>query len=125
MKAIILGLMASSLINVIPGSTITYVREDPWQVISAEVSAYTSSVEETDDTPHLTASGSQTRPGVIACPSRLEFGTKVEIFGKLYVCEDRMNQRYAGKDVFDIWMPSKELAIEWGRQHLEVKIHDQ
>jgi len=122
MKSIILGLALSS-INLIPGSTIYYQQQaDRVVVVDAEVSAYTSSVGETDDTPHTTASGTETRHGVLACPSRMKFGTRVEIESKLYVCEDRMGKRYADQEVYDIWMPSKELAREWGRRNLKIKI---
>jgi len=84
------------------------------------VSAYTSDPAETDDTPNITASGTRTRDGIVACPRDIPFGTKVEIDGEQYVCEDRMNARY--NNHFDIWMEHKEDALEWGRQLLEVKI---
>ena len=121
MKSIALGLALSS-INLIPGSTIYYQQQADHVVIMAEVSAYTSSIDETDDTPHITASGTVTRHGVLACPSRIEFGTRIEIESKIFVCEDRMNRRYADKEVYDIWVESKEIAYEWGRKTLEIKI---
>lgn len=123
MKTIIIGLVLIS-VNLIP-STTTYVREEvkqDFQVVKAEVSAYTSSVDETNEDPFTTALGKRTGPGIIACPSKLEFGTKVEIEGVEYVCEDRMNKRYRDKNNFDIWMTEKHLAYEFGRQQLEVKI---
>jgi len=85
------------------------------------VSAYTSDPNETDDTPNITASGTRTRHGVIACPRELPFGTQVEIHGEVYTCEDRMNARY-GSGYFDIWMESKEDALNWGRRLVEVTI---
>ena len=114
-------------VNLIPGETITYVRQEPeptYQVVTAQVSAYTSSKDETDVEPFITASGSKTGPGVLACPTRLEFGTKVEIDGKTYICLDRMNKRYRDKEVYDIWVPSKEVAYDWGRKTLEIKIYE-
>jgi len=68
------------------------------------------------------ASGKKVYPGAAACPEFLEFGTKVEIEGKIYTCEDRMHKRYRDKWYFDIWMPEKAYAYEFGRQLLEVKI---
>ena len=121
MKSIILGLALSS-INLIPGSTIYYQRSADHVVLVAEVSAYTSSIDETDDTPFITASGTETRHGVLACPARLKFGTQIEIEGRIYFCEDRMAERYANQEVYDVWMPSKELAREWGRRNLKIKI---
>lgn len=124
MKTIMLGLALTS-VNLIPGSTITYHAPQPtYQVVIAEVSAYTSSVDETDDDPFITASGSEVRHGTLACPSKLEFGTKVEIDGIVYVCEDRMNKRYREKDNYDIWMESKDVAYEWGRKSIPIKIYE-
>lgn len=84
------------------------------------MSAYTSDPNETDDTPNITASGTRTRDGVIACPREYEFGTEVEIHGERYTCEDRMNARYDNH--FDIWMKTKEEAYKWGRRVVEVTI---
>lgn len=79
------------------------------------VTAYTSSPEETDDTPFITASMSQVRDGVIAA-NFLPFGTKVmipEIFGdKIFTVEDRMHRRK--KNYVDIWMSSKDDALDFG-----------
>lgn len=91
-------------------------------VLIAEVTAYTSRPEETDDTPEITASGEIVYDGGIACPTRFEFGTKIEIAGRIYTCNDRMNRRYAESNHFDIWMESHEDAIHWGRRHVEVVV---
>jgi len=85
------------------------------------VSAYTSDIAETDDTPFTTASGARTEHGVIACPRKYDFGTQVKIKGEIYTCEDRMNIRYDGEH-FDIWMEHKTDAYNWGRRLIEVKI---
>lgn len=92
------------------------------KTVVAEISAYTSSVDETDDTPFITASGQRTRKGIIACPSKYDFGQIVEIKGKDYECQDRMNSRYRDKEVFDIWHETKAEAFQWGRRTLTVKI---
>jgi len=92
--------------------------------INAEVSAYTASIEETDSTPTITASGTTTTKNrTIACPSRYEFGTKVRVKGKQYICEDRMNKRYRHGNYFDIFLEEKEDAFEFGRQQLTVYIY--
>ena len=90
--------------------------------VTAQVTAYTSSVDETDDTPFITASGARTGHGVIACPSKYAFGTVVEIEGRRFTCEDRMNKRYRETERFDIWMETKSEAYAWGIKTLEVKI---
>jgi len=90
--------------------------------IMAEISGYTSSVDETDSTPFITASGQRTRDGIIACPSRFKFGQEVIINGKTYECQDRMNARYRDKNNFDIWFETKAEAFAWGRRTVEVTI---
>lgn len=87
------------------------------------VTAYSSSVDETDSTPHVTASGTRTRDGVIAS-NLFPFGTKVKIpdlFGdKVLVVEDRMHERFT--DRIDVWMPSKWSALRFGKQRAAVEI---
>ena len=85
----------------------------------AVVSAYTASEDETDDTPTITASGTSTRPGIVA-NNCLRFGDKVTIAGKEYEVQDRMNKRYDCAH-FDIFMESKDEAIKFGRQKLPFK----
>lgn len=92
------------------------------ETFTASVSAYSSSVDETDENPFEMASGKRVYRGAVACPSRYSFGTKVKIDEKVYVCEDRMNKRYREKNYFDIWMESKEKAYEFGRVQFEVEI---
>lgn len=93
------------------------------EVIMSEVTAYTSSVDETDDTPYLTASGDLVGPETVACPSRYSFGTKIQIEKRVFICKDRMNKRFRDKNYFDIWVESKEIAKEFGRKkNIEVLI---
>jgi len=79
------------------------------------VTAYSSSVNETNDNPFQTASQTPPRDGVIAA-NFLTFGTLVtipELFGdKVFVVEDRLHR--SKKWVVDVWMPSKEAALEFG-----------
>lgn len=88
----------------------------------AEVSAYTSSADETDDNPNENAMGNVPQDGSIACPDRFIFGTRVIISGKEYVCDDRMNIRYRKGNYFDIWHKSKKEAYEFGRQQIIIEI---
>jgi 3D (Asp-Asp-Asp) domain-containing protein len=103
-------------------NTLARVQESHNDTVIAEVSSYTSRRSETDATPHTTAAGTQTRPGVIACPPHMPFGTNVIIKGVTYVCEDRMNARYHNRNVFDVWKRSVAAARRWGRQRVEVTI---
>ena len=88
-----------------------------------QVTAYSSSVDETDSTPHVTASGTRTRDGVVAS-NVFPIGTQVKIpdlFGeKILVVEDRMHGRFS--DRIDIWMPSKWQALRFGKKQAEVEI---
>lgn len=87
------------------------------------ITAYSSSVDETDSTPWTTASGTQVRDGVVAS-NAFPLGTKVkipELFGdKVLVIEDRMHRRFS--DRIDVWMPSKWRAIQFGKKQAEVEI---
>lgn len=105
---------------------VIYVREEivpPHTFVSATVTAYTSSVDETDDDPFITASGKTVRDGTLACPSKYKFGTVIEIQGERYTCEDRMNKRYRHTERFDIWVQTKSDAFQWGKKQLFVKVY--
>lgn len=93
------------------------------EIVSGSVTMYSSEVGQTDDTPFITANGDTVGEGTIACPARLKFGTPVEIEGKMYHCNDRMNARYRQGNYFDIWSPETKEAIKWGRQTVEVTIY--
>ncbi len=90
----------------------------------AHVTAYTSSIDETDEEPGITASGTTPERGTLACPSRYAFGTRIIINGKTYVCEDRMNARYRNTNRFDMWVSSKAEAYQWGKKTLKIEIKD-
>ncbi len=87
------------------------------------VTAYSSVPEETDDTPLITASGYKVRDGVIAA-NFLPFGTLVmipDVFGdKVFTVLDRMHKRKVG--FIDIWMPTKEDAINFGIRKADIVI---
>lgn len=89
------------------------------------VTAYSSSVDETDDTPFITASGEYVGDGIVAA-NFLPFGTKIripEIFGdKIFVVKDRMASRHTER--VDIWFETKELAKEFGMKNLTIEILD-
>ena len=88
------------------------------------VTAYSSSIWETDDGPFITASGSQVRDGIVA-NNLLAFGTKIrlpEIFSdKVFIVEDRMHSR-KGYYHIDIWFPSQEEALNFGAKLTEMEI---
>jgi 3D (Asp-Asp-Asp) domain-containing protein len=88
------------------------------------VTAYSSSVDETDGDPFTTASGSKTHIGVAAY-NHLPFGSKFRLpdkFGdQVFTIEDRLRAG-AGKYHVDIWMPSKAEAKQWGVKVIKIEI---
>jgi 3D (Asp-Asp-Asp) domain-containing protein len=97
-----------------------YDFSKPDASIIADVTGYSSTKDQTDSTPFITASGERVRDGIIACPRKYEFGTRFKIDDKTYICEDRMNIRF--DDRFDIWFPSRELAVNYGIQKKEITL---
>ena len=95
----------------------------PKKTIYILVTAYSSSPDETDEDPLITASGTLVRPGV-AASNFLPFGTLIKIpslFGnKVFRIEDRMHPRFSKR--IDIWMPSKEKAKNFGVKKVKIEI---
>lgn len=90
----------------------------PMKTMVVDSTAYTSSVDECDADPWITADGYDLRDGgdgVIAT-NVLPFGTKVRIpalFGdKIFTVHDRMNKRYSYR--VDVWMETKSQARKYG-----------
>jgi 3D (Asp-Asp-Asp) domain-containing protein len=87
------------------------------------VTAYSSSLDETDDTPFITASGNHVREGVVAT-NFLPFGTLVqipELYGnRIFVVEDRMHEKH--QERIDIWMRTKEEAKLFGKKTARIVI---
>lgn len=93
------------------------------QELIVPASAYSSTIDQTDDSPFITAWGTYVRDGIIAA-NFLPFGTKIKIpdvYGdKVFVVEDRMNARYWQK--IDIWFPDRQSAKEFGIKYLKIQI---
>jgi 3D (Asp-Asp-Asp) domain-containing protein len=94
------------------------------KTIDVVITAYSSTPEETDDTPFITASGKSVADGIVA-NNMLPFGTKIripELYGdKVFVVEDRMNARKSDYQ-FDIWFPSHTQAENFGVKKAEIEI---
>lgn len=103
-----------------PTESETCMEIETIDIIPGTVSAYSSSEDETDDTPNITASGHLTTNGIVA-NNCLPFGAIVEIDNTLYQVQDRMNDRY-GCERFDIWVESKHSAYQWGVQNHQIKV---
>lgn len=92
-------------------------------VVNVPVTAYSSTPDQTDDTPFITASGTQVRWGVVAA-NFLPIGTLVRLpehYGdQIFVVEDRMNARYNVR--MDIWMQTREEARAWGLKQVKIEV---
>lgn len=105
-------------------STVSYGNPKiPVNIYERYITAYSSTPDETDSTPFITASGNYVHFGVIAA-NWLPIGTAVRIpklFGKqVFIVEDRMNRRNPYK--VDIWLPTKEAAINFGKRLSEIEV---
>jgi 3D (Asp-Asp-Asp) domain-containing protein len=93
------------------------------KILVVEASGYSSTVDQTDSTPFITAKGTYVRDGIIAA-NMLPFGTLVKIpsaFGdKIFVVEDRMNRRY--QNHIDIWFADHDSAMEFGRRTVTIEV---
>ncbi|MEK7493980.1 MAG: hypothetical protein AAB630_02360 [Patescibacteria group bacterium] len=94
--------------RVIPGITMT---------------AYSSTPDQTDDSPFIMANGKRVYDGAVAA-NFLPFGTKVrfpELYGdKVFTVEDRMHRRFDNR--MDIWMETRGEAITFGIRKVTVEI---
>jgi len=87
------------------------------------VTAYSSTVDQTDSTPFITASGSYVSDGTIAC-NFLRFGTRVrfpQLYGdKIFTVEDRMALKNGNK--IDIWFDTRDQAKQFGVKTLKIEV---
>jgi 3D (Asp-Asp-Asp) domain-containing protein len=96
------------------------------RTIRGTITAYTSTPDQTDGNPFVTASGKRVHDGIIAA-NGLPFGTVIKIpslFGdKRFVVQDRMNARYEFGH-FDVWLETtRKEALKFGVKHVTVEIY--
>ena len=101
----------------------TPVKKATNRIYVVSASAYSSTVDQTDDSPFITAWNTYVRDGIVAT-NFLPFGTRIkipEVFGnKIFVVEDRMNKRY--KYNVDVWFPDRESAKQFGRKSVTIEV---
>lgn len=102
----------------------SFISEHSFRIarrMAVVITAYSSTPDQTDDTPFITASNTWVRDGVVAA-NFLPFNTRIvipEIFGdKVFVVEDRMHRRFGNR--VDIWFPSRALAKRFGIKKAEI-----
>jgi 3D (Asp-Asp-Asp) domain-containing protein len=131
----VLGLLLASFI-ILPQISYSFTKTETKtlsedkkapKVLSVDVwlTAYSSSPDETDDTPFITASGERVRDGIVAT-NFLPMNSTIqipEIFGdKVFIVKDRMHHRKT--NFVDIWMSSKEEALEFGIYETQIIVID-
>ena len=88
------------------------------------ITAYSSTPDQTDSTPFITASNTWVRKGIVA-NNFFPFGTRIRIpeyFGdKIFVIEDRMSWRKSNEHV-DVWFSSRQQALNFGITKAYVEI---
>jgi 3D (Asp-Asp-Asp) domain-containing protein len=91
------------------------------RTLPVTLTAYSSTVDQCDSTPHITASQQSVRPGVIAVSDDLvkemglRFGQKVLIPGHgIFEVQDRMHPRW--RRTVDIWVGDRKAALLFGRR---------
>lgn len=107
-------------------------------VLELTLTAYSSTPDQTDATPFVTASGQRVRDGIVAVSRDLErlglgFGSKLvvtrvagpgcgpeaqELVGRVLEVQDRMHRRKARQ--LDVWRASRKEALAIGRCGAEV-----
>lgn len=87
--------------------------------------AYSSTVDQCDANPFITASGTKVHNGTLAA-NFLKFGTRVKfpaLYGeKIFIVEDRMRAPARGK--VDLWFPTRNDAITFGVKRIQMVILD-
>lgn len=87
------------------------------------ITAYSSTVWQTDSSPFITAAGTHVRDGIVAA-NTLPFGTKImipDLFGdKVFTVEDRMAPKNHHK--IDIWFPTTYEARQFGVKKAQVLV---
>jgi len=115
--------------SVVKNGKLTVCKIDPesYEVtkrVKMTITAYTSTPDQTDDSPFITASNKQVADGIIA-NNMLPFGTKVripELYGdKVFVVEDRMHSR-KGLYHADIWMEDLQDAKKFGAKTAYIEV---
>jgi 3D (Asp-Asp-Asp) domain-containing protein len=116
------GLVSTQTNSLLPVSSLLGA-EQIVNTMNVVVTAYSSTPEQTDDTPFITASGKYVRDGIVAT-NLLPLGTKIKIPGiygdRVFVVEDRMHPRKSQH--VDIWFPTYTEAKTFGVKYTYIEI---
>ncbi len=97
------------------------IKEIPKRKMRVLATAYSSTVDQCDSTPFITANGTHVHDGTLAA-NFLKFGTKVRfpaLYGdKIFIVEDRMKSDYK----VDLWFSTRQEAKNFGAKWVEMEI---
>ena len=101
-----------------PEENIKIVPQKKMRVLAT---AYSSTVDQCDSSPFITANGTHVHDGTLAA-NFLKFGTKVKfpaLYGdKIFTVEDRMRSNTK----VDLWFPTRQEAKNFGARVIEMEI---
>ena len=97
------------------------IKEVPKREMRVLATAYSSTVDQCDASPFITANGTHVHDGTLAA-NFLKFGTKVKfpsLYGdKIFIVEDRMKSNYK----VDLWFSTRQEAKNFGAKWVEIEI---
>ncbi len=123
--ALAISFYGPELTNTVPfiGPIMPVLAETAPRLIEVDLTAYSSTEDQTDDTPFIAASGKHVYDGMVAA-NFLPFGTKIKIpslYGdRIFTVDDRMNRRY--QERVDIWFADRASAINFGIKKATIEI---
>ena len=99
----------------------------PYKTMMIPITAYTSEVAQTDDSPCITASGlnvcTRNKEDIVAA-NFLPMGTRVkipELYGdRIFTVQDRMNKRYDKH--MDVWLKDLKQAKQFGLKYTKIEV---
>ncbi|GHF99280.1 hypothetical protein GCM10017783_09090 [Deinococcus piscis] len=117
-----------------PSDVVLGARAPAGRTAVLKSTAYNSLAAQTDSTPHITATGTRTRPGVVALSRDMlrlfPYGTRLRIQdlsgnhpyvnGRIFVVEDTMHARKSNQ--IDVWMPTRSQAMNWGVRNVRITV---
>jgi 3D (Asp-Asp-Asp) domain-containing protein len=129
-----LSVFVSQKTNTIPQKFPESKDREPVKTVWVVVTAYSSTVDQTDNTPCHTANDFDLCTyyetfgdyNTIA-GNGMSFGTEVrlpDVFGdKVFIVRDRMNKRYTYGRI-DVWLPTREEAVKFGVKRVKMEIYN-
>ena len=119
-----------------PTTTVRYVQASSARSYVVRSTAYNSAPGQTDSSPHITATGTRTRFGVVALSrdllSFIPYGSRIRIqdlsgtsynrmlSNTVFIVEDTMNARMSRK--VDVWMGTRSQALNWGSRSIRITV---